>query len=172
MTAPTGRGESARIPVKKLSSFPGNPRRGQVDVIVESLNSLGQYRPIVTNKGTLTGRPYEVLAGNHTLMAATRLGWDEIDTWLIDVDDETARKIVAMDNRSSDLGVYDDRALLDLLAELEDLTGTGYSDKDLAALIKSQEPPVPPEDFPSFDEDVETDYCCPKCGYEWSGKQA
>jgi hypothetical protein len=172
MTAPTGRGEAARIAVKNLSPFPGNPRRGQVDVIAESLAVFGQYRPIVVNEGKLTGRPFEVLAGNHTLMAATRLGWEEIDTWVIDVDDETAKKIVAIDNRSSDLGVYDDRSLLELLAELEDLTGTGYSDKELAALIKSQEPAVPPDDFPSFDEDVETDYCCPKCGYEWSGKQA
>jgi hypothetical protein len=28
----------------------------------------------------------------------------------------------------------------------------------------------PPEDFPEYDEDLETEYCCPKCGYEWSGQ--
>lgn len=28
---------------------------------------------------------------------------------------------------------------------------------------------VPPEEFPEYDEDIETEYCCPKCGYEWSG---
>lgn len=28
----------------------------------------------------------------------------------------------------------------------------------------------PPEDFKSFDETIETQYCCPKCGYRWSGK--
>lgn len=27
-----------------------------------------------------------------------------------------------------------------------------------------------PEDFGSYDEDIETEYCCPKCGYNWSGK--
>ncbi|WP_233717036.1 hypothetical protein [Mycolicibacterium vinylchloridicum] len=48
-----------------------------MDAIAESLSqSYGQYRTIVVNKGTLTGRPNEVLAGDHTLMAASqaRLG--------------------------------------------------------------------------------------------------
>ena len=29
--------------------------------------------------------------------------------------------------------------------------------------------PTPPV-FKEFDEDISTDYCCPKCGYEWSGQ--
>ena len=29
-----------------------------------------------------------------------------------------------------------------------------------------------PEEFPSYDETIPTAYCCPKCGYEWSGKPA
>ena len=27
-----------------------------------------------------------------------------------------------------------------------------------------------PEDFAEYDEDIDTEFCCPKCGYEWSGK--
>ncbi len=30
--------------------------------------------------------------------------------------------------------------------------------------------PVAPEDFKEYGEDIETKYCCPKCGYQWSGK--
>ncbi len=29
---------------------------------------------------------------------------------------------------------------------------------------------VPPEEFGEYGEDIETEYCCPKCGYKWSGK--
>ena len=29
---------------------------------------------------------------------------------------------------------------------------------------------TPPDDFAEYDEDIETQYCCPKCGYTWSGK--
>jgi len=32
------------------------------------------------------------------------------------------------------------------------------------------EEPIPPGEFPGVDENLETTYCCPKCGYEWSGK--
>ena len=26
-----------------------------------------------------------------------------------------------------------------------------------------------PDDFPEYDEEIDTDHRCPKCGYEWSG---
>lgn len=40
-----------------------------------------------------------------------------------------------------------------------------------AAIIPPDIPlATPPEDFPEYDEDVETEYRCPHCGYEWSGK--
>lgn len=29
---------------------------------------------------------------------------------------------------------------------------------------------LPPEDFKEYSEDIDTVYCCPKCGYKWSGK--
>jgi len=28
---------------------------------------------------------------------------------------------------------------------------------------------IAPEDFPEYDESIETEHRCPKCGYEWSG---
>jgi hypothetical protein len=28
----------------------------------------------------------------------------------------------------------------------------------------------PPEEFKTYDQDLNTDYCCPKCGFAWSGK--
>lgn len=168
----TAHGTASSLAVVDLSTFPGNPRKGRVEVIAESLTANGQYRPIVVNKGTLTGRPLEVLAGNHTLLAARELGWETIEAWLIDVDEETAKRIVATDNRTADLGEYDNELLLELLSSLDSLDGTGYTTDELTALAKSQEDPTPPEDFPSFDDDIATEYCCPKCGYEWSGKQA
>ena len=32
-------------------------------------------------------------------------------------------------------------------------------------------PPQPPNGFKSYDENIETQFQCPKCGYEWSGRQ-
>lgn len=134
-------GQADRLRVEDLQTFPGNPRRGQVEVIVESLRRNGQYRPIVVNEGTKTGRPREVLAGNHTMLAARELGWLTVDVWLVDVDDNEARAIVAADNRTADLGEYDDADLLALLSGLEGLEGTGYDADFLAELQDVVNPP-------------------------------
>lgn len=163
-------GRADRLATKDLTPFHGNPRRGNVDVIAESLEASGQYRPIVVNEGTKTGRRLEVLAGNHTLAAAHKLGWSEIDVWLVDVDEAAAKRIVAADNRTADLGDYDNEALIALLESLDDLTGTGYSDTDLETLLGKSGDEDAPDDFPSYDDDIEVEYRCPKCSYEWSGK--
>ena len=39
-------------------------------------------------------------------------------------------------------------------------------------LTAEQEAPpevIPPDDFKEYDEDIETEHVCPKCGYRWSG---
>lgn len=41
-------------PVADLQPYHRNPRRGDVAQIARSLKRTGQYRPIVTNKGTHT----------------------------------------------------------------------------------------------------------------------
>lgn len=59
-------GAAENLPLTQLNTFHKNPRRGDVEAIKGSLVANGQYRPIVVNKGTHTGRPFEVLAGNRT----------------------------------------------------------------------------------------------------------
>lgn len=129
--------QTTRIPTTELATYHRNPRRGNLKAIADSLRTLGQYRPIVVNAGTHTGRPNEVVAGNHTLLAARELGWDHVDAVIIDVDDITAARIVAADNRTADLGHYDNAELLDLLSGLPDLDGTGYDDHDLQELLQA-----------------------------------
>src|SRR5690606_34646353 len=131
----TGDMNVTAYPIDRLRPYHRNPRRGNIAVIAESLKTLGQYRPIVVNAGTHTGRPDEVLAGNHTLLAARELGWVSIDGVTVDVDDDTAARIVLVDNRSNDLAGYDDEVLAGLLSDLPDLTATGYTDEDLEALL-------------------------------------
>ncbi len=123
------------VPIDGLVPYGQNPRRGNVDVIVESLRLHGQYRPIVVRAKT-----FEVLAGNHTLAAALELGWTEIAATFVDVTDDEAARIVLVDNRAADLGRYDDELLADLLSALPDLEGTGYDADDLDLLLALREP--------------------------------
>lgn len=130
------------FPVGELVTYHKNPRRGVVEKIAESLRVRGQYRPIVVNVGSLTGRPNEILAGNHTFAAAVQLGWASIAATTVDVDDEHAAQIVLADNRLADLGGYDDATLLEVLESAGTLEGTGYEETDLAALRAALDEPV------------------------------
>ena len=125
------------VPIDSLTPYQDNPRRGDLEVIKESLAANGQYRPIVANR-----RTGEVLAGNHTLRAAEQLGWTRIAVTWVDVDDETARRIVLVDNRSNDLAGYDDALLASILEDLPDLEGTGYDKAALAELLAGRDDPV------------------------------
>jgi len=102
------------------------------------LNEYGQYKPITINK-----RTNEILAGNHTYEAARKLGWTTIKAVYIEADENTAAKIVLMDNKTSDAGSYDDTKLLGLLDSLGDLDATGYTDKDLKELKELYDAPTP-----------------------------
>lgn len=126
-----------QVKIDNLVPYHRNARQGKIDTIVESLKELGQYRAIVVNKGTKTGRPNEILAGNHTYAAAVKIGWDKIDCQMVDVDDTQARKINLVDNRANDIAGYDDDLLRSLLKECEgDLVGTGWTEADVDKLFK------------------------------------
>lgn len=142
MTMSTDQLQMVRVPIGQLRPHAMNPRRGNVKLLVESLLGLEQYRPVIVNRGTMTGRPNEILAGHHLVLAATELGWDDIVCAYVDVDDEKATRILLMDNRSNDLAGYDDRLLAELLETLPNLDYTGYTEEDRAAIVKLLEVPI------------------------------
>lgn len=120
-----------QVSISELRFYPGNARRGDIDLIAESLGKLGQYKPIVVNKdGT-------ILAGNHTVMAAQRLGWETIDVHRVDVDDDTAKRIVIVDNKANDQSTYDVEDLVNLLTELPTLEATGFTRDEVDQLLES-----------------------------------
>lgn len=133
--------KTKRMPLAELRRYPRNPRKGNVDAIVASLEAHGQYRALVVN-----ARTSEVLAGNHTFMALEKMGAKEALVHLVDVDEDQAARIVLVDNRSNDVAGYDDLELLNLLQSLPDLDGTGYEPDDLDKLLALVDPPQPGAD--------------------------
>ena len=124
--------ETCSVPLSELHPYPANPRRGNVELIRQSVRAHGQYRALVVNR-----RSMEVLAGNHLLQAMEAEGFAEALVHLVDVDDQEAARIVLVDNRASDLGIYDDSLLAELLQGLPDLEGTGYDERALTRLLDS-----------------------------------
>lgn len=144
-------GTTKSLPTEQLTTYHQNPRQGDTETIAQSLRKNGQFRPLVVNKGTHTGRPYEVLAGNHTLLAARTLdgtqdAFPRLDCYVIDVEEDHARRIVLADNRTSDLATYDNHELIELLTATDDLAGTGWAEEDIELLSELT------DSAPSLDE--------------------
>jgi hypothetical protein len=101
--------------------------------------------------------------------------------WLVPVqvgyesaNDTQALAYLVADNKLTIDGHWDEVALASLLQEVANSTdvaveATGYDADELDDLLRDLNP-LPPDDFPEFGDDIETEYCCPKCKYEWSGK--
>lgn len=121
------------VPVDRLTPHPDNPRRGDVDAIRASIRANGFYGTLVAQAST-----GHILVGNHRYAAAVAEGFAALPVHYVDVDDTTALRILAADNRSADLAGYDERALAVLLEELsstDDLIGSLYSADDVAELL-------------------------------------
>lgn len=130
-------------PLDDVALLEGNPRVGDVDAIARSLVAFGQRKPVVANRAT-----GEVIAGNHTVRAARQLGWDEVAVVWVDDDPTTAHAFALADNRTAELGGYDDAALAALIAEVHDadeelLAATGWSGDDLQELLDRLTEPEP-----------------------------
>jgi hypothetical protein len=123
-------GNVETVNIDYLQPYNGNAREGDIGAISESLRHLGQFRPVVVQRSTNL-----ILVGNHTWRAAKHLGWKRIAVAWVEVDDEQAKRIVLVDNRTADLSGYDDNNLIALLTNLSSLDGTGFSGDDLDDLL-------------------------------------
>lgn len=147
----------------------------QVTAIAASLKKLGQLKRVGVWRGVY-------VTGHATKDAAKRLGWETlkalkfpdqwpqeaVTAWLV-ADNETARisspdlthlallveEASAYDEELALAMSYDEERYKELLGiDSESLGGSGAD---------------APEDFNEYGEDLETEFRCPQCGYEWSG---
>jgi hypothetical protein len=103
------------------------------------------------------------------LRAETVAGSD-IPVLILDVTEEEADKILATYDPIGAMAGRDQMMLDELLRGIESESTALQSMLDS---MSTSIPEVdPPEDFPAFDESIETEHECPKCGYKWSGGNA
>ena len=117
------------VPVDAVRPHPRNARKGRPSLIRESMDANGVYKPLIVQQST-----GYILAGNHAYQAHKARGATEVPVIYRDVTDDAATRILLADNRTADTGTYDVDALLGLLVDVDDLTGTGYDPADLDAL--------------------------------------
>ncbi len=151
------------VAISSLVEDPANARMHSAKnlaAIKGSLAKFGLQKPIVVGKNNV------VIAGNGTLAAAKELGWQSIDIVRTDLDGIDAVGFALADNRTSELGEWDDEILgktLHSLRELDfDLTSIGFDTSYLDGLNPDFEPGSP-DDQGRLDEKKKAE--CPECGH-------
>lgn len=105
------------VPIQSLALDPANARVHSAEnlaAIRGSLRAFGQRKPIVVNRQTGI-----VEAGNATLQAALAEGWTHIAAVYVDDDPAQAAAFAVADNRTAELGQWDQEALARLLDGLD-----------------------------------------------------
>ncbi len=150
-------------------AHPDNPKLHDLSAIDSSFSRFGYIAPVIVND-----RDGRLAAGHGRLLVLLKLRAAGVEPpvgiqlgpngeWLvpaihgIDLSPDDARAFLIADNRTQELGGWDDRALADILVDLArsevGLDGIGFSEVDLADLLDQLGPAVPkdranPDDVP------------------------
>lgn len=154
-------------------------------MIEDSLSKLGAGRSVLADKNG------KLIAGNKTAEVAAEIGLDDIvvvqsdgkklivvQRTDLDLDaDKEARQLAVLDNRTSEVSLHWDAQALQEMenrgidlsdafdrAEMENIIA--LSEQNSMNALNAEAP----EEFPAYDENLDTEYRCPKCSYSWSGK--
>jgi hypothetical protein len=138
--------------VSELIPYINNPRNNEagVDKVASSINSFGFKVPIIVDKDN------EIIAGHTRLLAAKKLGMEEVPC--IVASDLTEAQIKAFriaDNKVADFTTWDNEMLaieFEALEELNfDLLATGFDMDEIELILGDDEEPEAEED--DFDVD-------------------
>lgn len=175
--------------VEDLQLDDKNANRGTIRgraMLSDSFENYGAGRSILIDKNG------KVIAGNKSLEAYAEAGGEEVvviptdgkqlvavQRTDLDLDkDKQARELAVLDNRTAEIGLsWNVEALQQLSTEGVNLLAafdqpeldhlTAISEQAAANALQLN---APPADFPEYNENIKTEYRCPKCSYCWSGK--
>ena len=168
--------EIKRTKLKDLHTDLHNANRGTMrgtDLLNKSIEKFD------IGRGILIDQDGNIIAGNKTVECLIDRGFE--DVIIVPTDGKTlvatqreltedeAREMAVADNRTSEVGL---EWSVDELALINNINLNDWwkeSELEEMGLIEKMELESP-DDFKEYDDNIETDYCCPKCGYEWSGE--
>ena len=126
------------INVSELKEHPRNYKQHpeqQLEHIIKSIEEHGFYRNIVIAKDNT------ILAGHGVALACKSMGKQKVPVIRLDIESDStqALKVLTSDNEIGNLAMVDDRQLSEVLKDILDddldLTGTGFNEDQLSALI-------------------------------------
>lgn len=185
--------------VSDLRDDPFNPRKITADSgsrLERSMRSFGDLSGIVLNvrNGQLVGGHqrknnlppdapirYTEKFDKPTQHGTVAIGFIQVDDewWAyreVDWDEVTHRQANIAANNPNVQGEFEYTILADVMGELAgqgaDTTLTGFDDGQTESILTWSGDGDKPPGFKEKGDDIDVDYECPKCGYEWSGKAA
>lgn len=145
------------IPITKLNEWPRNPKKHDTDLISDSMERWGFTQPVMVDETS-----NRLVAGHgriETLMrrfqakesAPERIRVDaDTGEWLVPVlrgigfaSEQEAEAYVVADNRTSEVGGWDDKLLNDILSTLNTeglISGVGFSMRDIDRIVQDSTP--------------------------------
>lgn len=156
------------VDCETIRPHPQNPNNGDEDEVRESILTNGVYRHIYADRKTK-----QIVAGHTQYAVEIELQLEDgIDrprvpvSWVDGDNPQHVLKMLSVDNAAARKAKLDKALQLDLLRDLDDLTGSGYDDDEMSALAAEMDAAFEPVD----DDDTKLDELdakpCPKCGYD------
>jgi hypothetical protein len=176
-----------KIKLSELIPDPQNANKGTERgryMLEHSISTLGAGRSVLVDRNNV------LIAGNKTTETAVESGFEnaivvETDgselvvvrrTDLDITTDSRAKQLAIADNRTGEINLNFDPVVLADIANDVDLSGF-FNDEEFKLILDEAgteltgqgTEPEAPEEFKEYDENIETDHTCPKCGYKFSG---
>lgn len=161
-------------PIEKLIPYERNARTHspeQVQQIAASIVEFGFTNPI------LVDGEQGIVAGHGRLEAARDLGLNEVPVVVLQhLTAKQKKAYIIADNKLALNAGWDMSLLREEMVGLNladfDLSLIGFDEKEIDSLLDPEgiDDGDSPDDFAEIDDDIETEFKCPSCGYEWSGK--
>ena len=149
--------------VGKIKPYPNNPRvnAAAVDVVANSIKAFGFRQPLVVDAKRT------IIVGHTRWLAARKLGMKEVPVHVARMSEKKARAYRLADNKTGEVAEWDTGLLSDELEWLRD--DFDFGDFGFDGVGSGSGEKAAPDDFPEVDENVLTEYECPKCHHTWSG---
>ena len=189
------------VDIETLRPWPRNYKihdDNQTGLLGQSLGDFGQAKNVVVWRGP--GDDFDFIVAGHGLVSGAKAkGWNRVEVKRLPSEWSVVQieSYLVADNSLAELSKTDTEKLANILHSIRQenprmLEPTGYDSEKVDAMLRELsgvgEPgggwgdgdsvgsggsgKSAPDDFAEFGEDIETEYCCPKCSYRWSGKPA
>ena len=160
-----------QINIYDIIPYEDNPRVHsdiQIKQIANSIKEFGFNVPILLDENK------KIIAGHGRIEASKLLDLKEVPIITIsNLTEEQKKAYIIADNQLTLNSNWNEDLLknqLNFLTEYNfDLNLLGFEDSQLDNYFKEIEEIDLTDDFKEFNEEIETEHKCPKCGFQWSG---